>query len=305
MRGKPIGMSFFSPQQLTHLADITWAWAEQFLPRLGAAVLILVAGFFVARWLARAVHAALDRAPHLDRTLQPILVSVVKYGVLVLVAIVALRQIGIETTSLLAVIGAAGLAIGLALQGTLSNIAAGIMLLWLRPFHVGDFIEVGGRSGEVEEIGLFTCQLRTYDGLFLMVPNSSIWNTALMNYTRNGGRLVTINVSLPAAVDLGQARRTLLDVAGQTPSALHDPAPVVFVDNVGGGAMVLTLRVWTEPQGAGAVERAIVEGIKSAFEALGEKYTPTQIVRQTPPDSDPSRFLEGRRPGQPRMSSGG
>ena len=182
----------FNSQRFTHLADLAWIWAAQFLPRLAAAVLILGVGFVAARWLSRAVNAALARAPHVDRTLHPVLVSVVRYAVLVLVAIVALRQIGIETTSLLAVVGAAGLAIGLALQGTLSNIAAGIMLLWLRPFHVGDFIEVAGRSG--------------------------------------------------------------------------------------------------------AVERAIVEAIKRALEALGEKFKPSQIVRQTPPDSDPSRYLERREP---------
>jgi small conductance mechanosensitive channel len=210
------------------------------------------------------------------------------------VAIVALRQIGFETSSLLAVVGAAGLAIGLALQGTLSNIAAGIMLLWLRPFHVGDFIEVAGRSGAVEQVGLFTCQLRTFDGLFLMMPNSAIWNAALTNYSRNGGRLVGISVAVPVAVDLDQARQRLLEVAARTPSTLHEPPPAVFVDSVVSGAMVLTLRVWTEPQGVGAVERAIIEAIKRALEALGEKFTPTQIVRQTPPDSDPSRYLEGR-----------
>ena len=286
----------FNAQRFTHLADLAWIWAAQFLPRLGAAVLILGVGFVAARWLSRAVNAALARAPHVDRTIHPLLVSVVRYAVLVLVTIVALRQIGIETTSLLAVVGAAGLAIGLALQGTLSNIAAGLMLLWLRPFHVGDFIEVAGRSGAVEQVNLFTCQLRTYDGLFLIMPNSAIWNTALTNYTRNGGRLVSINVAVPAAVDLDQARQKLVEVAARTPSALHDPPPAVFVDNVAAGAMVLSLRVWTEPQGAGAVERAIVEAIKRALEALGEKFAPTQIVRQTPPDSDPSRYLERREP---------
>ena len=259
-------------------------------------MLILGLGFVAARWLSRALNAALARAPHVDPTLHPLLVSAVRYAVLVLVAIVALRQIGIETTSLLAVVGAAGLAIGLALQGTLSNIAAGIMLLWLRPFHVGDLIEVAGRCGVVEQVSLFTCQLRTYDGLFLMMPNSAIWNTALTNYSRNRGRLVSINVAVPAAVDLDQVRQRLLEVAARTPRTLHDPPPAVFVDNVTAGAMVLSLRIWTEPQGAGAVERAIVEEIKRALEALGEKFTPTQIVRQTPPDTDPSRYLEAREP---------
>jgi small conductance mechanosensitive channel len=262
---------------------------------VGAAV-ILIVGFIAVGWLDRALRALLGRVRHMDSTLKPILVSVVRYAVLILVVIGALGQIGIQTTSLLAVIGAAGLAVGLALQGTLSNIAAGIMLLWLRPFHVGDFIEVGGQSGAVEEIGLFVCQLRTYDGLFLFMPNSAIWNAALKNYTRNGGRLVSISVAMPAAADLDRARQTLLDVAARTPSTLHQPAPAVFVDNVGAGTMVLSLVVWAAPQGTGTVERAIIEGVKRALEALGEPYAPSQIVRETPTNADPSRFLEGREP---------
>ncbi len=279
---------------LTQFADMAWSWAVLFLPRLAGAAAILVVGIVLVGWLGRALRGLLGHMPHMDSALKPILVSVTRYAVLILVVIGALGQIGIQTTSLLAVIGAAGLAVGLALQGTLSNIAAGIMLLWLRPFHIGDFIEVSGQSGTVEEIGLFVCQLRTYDGLFLFMPNSAIWNAALKNYTRNGGRLVSINVAVPAAVDLDRARQTLLDVAARTPSTLRAPAPVVFVDTVGGGAMVLNLMVWTTPQGTGTVERAIVEGAKRALEALGEQYTPTQIVRETPPNSDPSRYLEGR-----------
>jgi small conductance mechanosensitive channel len=283
-------------QHLTQVLDVVWSWAAVFLPRLAGSAAFLVIGFIAAGWLDRALRALLGRVRHMDSTLKPILVSVVRYGVLILVAIGALGQLGIQTTSLLAVIGAAGLAIGLALQGTLSNIAAGIMLLWLRPFRVGDFIEVGGQSGAVEEIGLFVCQLRTYDGLFLFMPNSAIWNAALKNYTRNGGRLVSISVALPAAVDLDRARQTLLEVAARTPSTLRDPAPAVFVDNVGAGAMVLNLVVWAAPQGTGTVERAIIEGVKRALEALGEPYTPTQIVRETPSNADPSRYLEGREP---------
>ena len=103
-------------------------------------------------------------------------------------------------------------------------------------------------------------------------------------------------MSPPAAVDLDQARQRLLEVAAKTPSTLHDPPPAMFLDRVAAGAMVLTLRVWTEPQGVGAVERAIVEAIKRALEAPGDKIALTQIVRQMPPDSDPSRYLEGRDP---------
>src|SRR5665213_1666920 len=194
------------PQQLTHLADMGWRWTEAFLPHIVAAAATLAVGFVFIGWLGRALHRLLAHIGHMDNTLKPILVSLVRYVVLILVGIGALSQLGIQTTSLLAVLGAAGLAIGLALQGTLSNIAAGIMLLWLRPFHVGDFIEVAGQSGAVEEIGLFVCQLRTFDGLFLFLPNSAIWNAPLKNHTRNGRRLVSVSVTLPGGADIDRAR---------------------------------------------------------------------------------------------------
>ena len=283
-----------NPQHITQLADVLWAWAALFLPRVAAALTILLGGIILVGWLDRALRGGLSRVRQMDSTLRPILASLVRYALIIVVMIGALSQLGIQTTSLLAVLGAAGLAIGLALQGTLSNIAAGIMLLWLRPFRLGDFIEVAGQSGAVEEIGLFVCQLRTYDGLFLFMPNSAIWNAALKNYTRNGGRLISINVALPGAADIDRARQTLLAVAAQTSGASQHPAPSVFVDTIGGGMLVLTLVIWTMPQAVGTVERAIIEGAKRALEALGEGFAPAQIARATPPDTDPSRFLEGR-----------
>lgn len=284
----------FSTQHITQLADLLWGWAALFLPRFAAALAILIAGFILVGWIDRALRGGLSRVRNMDNTLRPILLSLVRYGMLIVVVIGALSQLGIQTTSLLAVIGAAGLAIGLALQGTLSNIAAGIMLLWLRPFQIGDFIEVGGQSGAVEEIGLFICQLRTYDGLFLFMPNSAIWNSALKNYTRNGGRLISINVAVPADADVDRTRQILIEVATQTKYVLPHPAPAVFVDNVSGGMVVFNLAVWTMPQRTGSVERAIIEAVKRALETQGDSFKPSAIVRATPPDTDPSRFLEGR-----------
>jgi small conductance mechanosensitive channel len=197
---------------------------------------------------------------------------------------------------MLAVLGAAGLAVGLALQGTLSNIASGIMLLWLRPFQIGDYIEVSSQSGAVEEIGLFACKLRSFDGLCLFMPNSAIWNTPLKNHTRNGGRLVSVDVSLPPATELERARTTILEAAKKVPEVLKSPEPKVFMQALTGSALVLSLMVWTAPQGAGDVERNLVERIKHAFEVFDEKLRPAQIVRTVPPDADPSRFLEKREP---------
>ena len=282
-------------QNLTHVADLAWNWAEIFLPRLLAAVVILIVGFVVAGWLGRVVRRMLSRA-QIDPTLRPILAAVVRYAVIILVVVAGLGQLGIQTASLLAVLGAAGLAIGLALQGTLSNIAAGIMLLWLRPFHIGDYIEVGAQSGAVQEIGLFACQLRTFDGLFLLMPNSAIWNQPLKNHTRNGSRLVSVSVSVPVGAELDQVRRTLVEVAAGIRFALRDPAPTVFIDNFTSGALILNLMVWAAPQEAGELERSIIEGSKRALDALGVADKPTQIVRILPPDSDPSRFMQGSRP---------
>ena len=287
-----------SGQQLSYFADMVWHWAEAFLPRLFAAALIFVVGFLLAGWVDRQVRRLLGNV-RVDPTLRPIVGTVARYTIVILVVVLGLTQLGVQTTSLLTVLGAAGLAIGLALQGTLSNIAAGMMLLWLRPFRVGDYIEVGSQasgsqSGAVEEIGLFACQLRTFDGLFLLMPNSAIWNQPLKNHTRNTGRLIGINVSVPAAADLDRVRKTLVDVAVNSRRALSQPPPRVFIDNFIGGSVVLTLMVWAVPQGAPDLERTIIEGAKLALDALGEGHKPTQITRTVPPDSDPSRFLEGR-----------
>ena len=283
------------PQQLGHFVDMAWHWAEAFVPRLIAAIVILTIGFVVAGWLNRLVRSLLGNV-HMDPTLRPILAAVVRYSVIVLVIVVALTQLGIQTASLFAVIGAAGIAIGLALQGTLSNIAAGIMLLWLRPFHVGDYIEVAGQSGAVQEIGLFVCQLRTFDGLFLFLPNSSIWNQPLKNHTRNGGRLISVNVSVPATAELDRVRQTLIDLASKIPSALPGQPPKVFIDKFDGAVLIMSLMIWATPQGAGDIERRIIEQSKHALESLGDGFKPTQITRVVPPDSDPSRYLEGRDP---------
>lgn len=285
-----------NPQTLSHLADAIWQWAEAFVPHLIAALAILVAGVVIAGWIERALRRLLDRIMNVDPTLKPILGAAARYAVIILTVIAALSQLGVQTASLLAIVGAAGLAVGLALQGTLSNIAAGIMLLWLRPFRIGDYIEVGGQSGIVEEIGLFNCRLRTFDGVFLFLPNSAIWNAPLKNDTRNGGRLVSVDISLPAAADLDRARAALVDVVAKLPSIMPMPVPQAFLAGFAGGALVLSVMMWTTAREVGTVERAIVDSVKRALDALGDNFKPTQIVRTVPPDSDPSRFLAGGKP---------
>lgn len=294
---KPVTLN---PQTLHQMVTMAWNWAALFLPRLAGALLILVAGLAIAGWIGRGMRNITQRAPHLDPALRPIIVSVVRYCVIGFTVIITLDQIGFHTSSLLAVIGAAGIAIGLALQGTLSNIAAGLMLLWLRPFQVMDYIEFGGpggiQGGSVEEIGLFGCKLRTFDGLFLFVPNSTIWNAPLKNHTRNLGRLINLSISLPVTADLSKVRVALLEAAAGTKEVLSHPPPNVFLDNLTATAAVVSLMLWSTPQGAGAVERQVIERIRLTLEKMGGDFKAIQITRTIPPDADPSRFLEGREP---------
>ncbi|HUH84943.1 MAG TPA: mechanosensitive ion channel [Stellaceae bacterium] len=280
--------------QLTQVGALAWTWAAAILPRLVTALLILIAGIALANWAQRAVSRFLGRAQHLDPTVRPFLAAALRYALLVLVIVAALEQLGVQATSLLAVLGAAGLAIGLALQGTLSNIAAGLMLLWLRPFHVGEFIEVpsvAGVAGWVREIGLFVCQLETFDGLFLFVPNSALWNAPLKNHSRNLGRVLSLAVVVPATADRARARQALLDAATQDQRILKTPEPAVFIDNVSGGNLVLNLVCWTTPAGAGTVQRGIIERVERGLAALGPDFAASTVTRLVPPDTDPSRLM--------------
>jgi len=286
-----------STQNLDRLADVAWAWTATFLPRLVAAIAILIVGSLLARWMSRAVSNLSARTAHIDPTVRPVIAAMIRYSVLILVFIAALSQIGVQTASLFAVLGAAGLAIGLALQGTLSNIAAGLMLLWLRPFRIGDFIEVNGMAGTVREIGLFVCHLETFDGIFLFAPNATIWNNALRNHTRNAGRLVSIDITVPPKADIGRVRDLLLGMAKRDDRILTAPQPRVFVESMTGAGLLLNLRIWASHENIGALQRTIIEQAKRELEGAGiETLMPQQMVRVVPPDSDPSRLLSSAQP---------
>ena len=277
---------------IDNASALAWAAAATLLPRLILAVLILFAGALVARWVARAVSGALAETGRIDETTRPALAAAARYGVLILALVAALSQLGVQTASLLAALGAAGLAIGLALQGTLANIAAGIMLLWLRPFRVGDYIEiVSGTplSGTVKEIGLFASLLETYDGLFVFAPNSSIWASPLRNHSRTSGRLVSFNVGFAADPDVERARTVLLRAMAAEPGILAAPPPEAFVASWNAGAPLVTCRFWAAHDRIGSIQRTALDAARRALEAAS--MPPTQLVRTVPTDSDPSRLL--------------
>jgi small conductance mechanosensitive channel len=248
-----------APDQLSALAAMVWAWALAFLPRLGAALAIFIIGMLIAGWAARFVRRLVGRTGRIDATVQPILATVARYAVLILVIVVALAQLGVQTASLLAVLGAAGLAIGLALQGTLQNIAAGIMLIYLRPFQVGDTIETPAIVGTVKEIGLFATEMETGDGLFYFVPNSEIWNKPLKNHSRNPRRLMTIPIRIGTGADPGAARRVLLEMAAEDPRILQNPPASVHVETYADNAAVLSFRAWAPTSVFWDAQRSMTE----------------------------------------------
>lgn len=229
--------------EIAQFVDDSTVWIIDNAVNVGIALLVLVAGVMLSRFVA--AHAAdfLPRTRAIDTTIAPLLGQIARYAILVVTIVIVLSQFGVDTTSMLAVLGAAGLAIALALQGTLANLAAGVMMIWLRPFNVGEYIDAEGVAGTVVEIGLFGTRLRTYDGIFVFAPNSKIWASKVTNYTREKTRMVETKIGISYTANIAEAREALLAVATDE-RVLSDPAPFVFVDSLGDSAVVLCLRAW-------------------------------------------------------------
>ena len=215
------------------------------LDLLGA-LAILVVGWIVAGWIKLAVRKALSRLPQSDATVTRALSGLARYLVLIVVVIAVLAQFGVQTASILAVLGTAGLAVGLALQGTLSNIAAGFMLLILRPFKIGDYIDAEGLAGTVEEIGLFSTEFVTFDGVYLVVPNNQIWTKAILNYSRLPTRRLDVVVGVAYGDDIDKAQSALMDLLTGDARVLQEPVPQVMVAALADSAINLNLRCWTQ-----------------------------------------------------------
>jgi small conductance mechanosensitive channel len=237
--------SQFHPERWTTL----WGALSDFGMSACSAALILGFGWWFSKRIGRALNSVLAEQSRFDVTLRPILCDVCVWGIRVLAVIGALSRLGIETASLIAVLGAAGLAIGLALQGTMQNIAAGIMLLLLRPFRVGDYIEDSGNvAGTVDEISLFTTRLTKPDGICEYVPNSALWSNSVRNYTRNPTRRLDLEAPVSLHDDVGKAIKALKVLAQHEPLALQDPPPQVMVMRFEDSVAVLNLRVWTKTE---------------------------------------------------------
>jgi small conductance mechanosensitive channel len=279
------------------------AWAAVALPHFIGALLLLLVGWWVANRAHDGVCRLLDLQSRIDPTLRGLISSVVRYGILVLVFVAVLGQLGIQTTSILAALGAVGLAIGLAMQGTLSNIAAGMMLLWLRPFRVGDFIDTGSVMGTVKEVGLFASELHSWDGVYQFVPNSELWNKRIINYTRLPRRMVDLKFGVGYGDDLAKGQETLLAMAAADRRVEAEPPPQIFVDQLGDNSVVLRLRCWTATSDYWPVMRGFMESGKAALEAAGLSIPFPQTDLHVKEMAAPSRGKPARRNGQSRRPS--
>lgn len=252
--------------EITDFASISGEWLVSHSASFIVGVIILLVGWRASSFLAHRVKMFLPRSKRIDATIAPLLAQLVRYTVLVLTIVVALSQFGVETTSVLAVLGAAGLAIALALQGTLSNIAAGVMMIWLRPFSLNDFIDGNSLAGTVVEIGLFSTQLRTADGVYVFVPNSQLWDAAITNFSREATRRIDIRCGIAYDADIATAREQMLHIANNDMRVLSDPKAMVYVDELGDSSVVMLLRCWVATPDYWDCKFQFTEQVKLAFD---------------------------------------
>lgn len=228
----------------------------------------VVIAFFVGKWVAGVISnliAKSMRRSEIDETLTKFAANMIRYGIITLVVIACLGVFGIETTSFAAVIGAMGLAIGLAFQGTLSNISAGVMLIIFRPFDVGDFVTVAGVSGLVTEIGLFTVAMDTLDNRRVILPNSKVFGDTIENVTHNDKRRVDIDVGCDYTADIDQTR-SVLEAAVKDIEGTVDPAQI-FLVSLGASSVDWQVRVWCKTDDYWGMHERVIRAVKYGLDA--------------------------------------
>ena len=251
------------------LRSIDWL---QLLETWGLKLLAAVVIFLVGRWLARKLTAGLERVlgrAHVDGTLIGFLRNITYAVLLVLVIMTALTALSVPTTSMFAILGAAGLAVGLALKDSLSNIASGVMLIVLRPFRVGDHVVAGGEEGTVDEVRVFQTRLRAFDGRVIILPNSEVTTAPIVNYSTLPNRRMEIAVAVGYDDDLQKTRAILLRITQQEPKVLDDPAPFVQVANLGESSVDLKLFAHARNADFGDARSNVVEAIRNQLVGNG------------------------------------
>lgn len=233
------------------------------------ALVILIVGFWIAGRVGKFVKGLGAKYENLDSTLFNFLGSLVRYVILAFVIIAVLGRFGVETTSIVALLGAAGLAVGLALQGAMSNLAAGVMLMIFRPYKVGDFIDAASQFGNVEEITLFTTVLRTFDHQQIIIPNGSIWGDQIVNHSHHPIRGVEMTFGVSYDSDIDKTRAVIAKVFEDHPMVLNDPAPDIAVSTLNDSSVDFITRPFVKGEDWFSVRYSVPEAIKKALDEAG------------------------------------
>jgi small conductance mechanosensitive channel len=250
-------------------ADALWPLILDGSLNFLAAIIILIVGWTIAGRVAQLTRAGLKRVTHIDQTLTPLVVSTVRYTIVIVTVMAVLGRFGVQTTSLIAMLGAAGLAIGLALQGTLSNVASGVMLLLLRPIRAGEEIVTAGYTGTVREVGLFRTILVTGDGLYASIPNATIFSDPIVNNSREPFRQISLAVPVDPSADVGAIQTALLALMNGDQRILKRPAPAVTIGDLGDISLTLTVTAWVATGIYGIVQNDLKKFARDALRKLG------------------------------------
>lgn len=246
-------------------------WLNLMVPFL-INVLVALAILIVGGWIATHFTRLLDKVMqirHIDEALRSFLLAIVSTLFKFIIALVAIEQLGVDTTSLLAILGAAGLAVALALKDSLSNFASGVMLILFKPFKVGDFVEAGGTSGICEKITVFNTIFKSLDNKEIIVPNTQISSGTIVNYSAKPTRRIDLVIGIGYDDDIKKARDLLQQILDSDDRVLKDPAPVIAVDQLGESSVDIIVRPWVLTSNYGAVRWHLLEEIKTTFDANG------------------------------------
>ncbi|PCJ08434.1 MAG: mechanosensitive ion channel protein MscS [Rhodobacteraceae bacterium] len=233
------------------------------------ALAVLILGWMAAGMISRAIRKRINATPEIDPTLGNFIASMVRWALIAVVLIAVLGIFGIEATSLVAMMGAATLAIGLALQGTLSDLAAGFMLVLFRPYKLGQYVDIGGTSGTVKDLNLFITELTTPDNVQIIIPNGQAWGSVITNYSHHDTRRVSLVFGIDYGDSADTAKEIILTLANADSRVLKDPEPWVRVTNLGDSSVDLTVRIWCKAEDFWELKFAMTQAVKEAFDAKG------------------------------------
>lgn len=246
-------------------------WMDSVVPFL-TNIVIALAIYLIGKWIAGHVVKLIDKGMELrkmDPALRGFLSAILKTVFTFVIALIAVEQLGVNTTSLLALLGAAGLAVGLALKDSLSNFAAGVMLILFKPFKIGDFIEAGGVTGVVEKIEVFNTVCRSGDNKEIIVPNAHIYGGTITNYSAKPTRRIDLVIGIGYDDDMKKARDLMIQVLNADKRILQEPAPVVAVNELGDSSVNFVVRPWVASGDYWPTRWALLEEIKNTFDANG------------------------------------